>query len=143
MARDLIYEVKGLLPEKVILSIEKELSISEDIDQEVDRAAAVFGYYAVLAEKAETRYYKLKFACEVWEAETEHAVNQEREYQEKKPLAEKKLTAMVRSRPKYRSYQLKLIEIGEQKRVLKVLAKAFEKRADMIQTKSSNRRSER
>jgi hypothetical protein len=93
--RDLIYEVKGLVPEKVVVSIKKELQISEDIDSEVDKAARLFGYYAILAEKAETRFQKIKFAFDVWEAKAEHDINQEREYEKKKPLSDAKTKAAV------------------------------------------------
>ena len=66
--RDIIYELKGLLPEKIVVSVEEQLRISEDMDEEVDGAAKSYGYFAILSERAETRYQKMKFAFDQWQA---------------------------------------------------------------------------
>jgi hypothetical protein len=142
MKKDLIVEVERLLPEPVVVNIREELSISEDIDTEVDQAASKFGYYAVLSEKAQTKLDKLKFAFDVWKAKEEERIATEREYEGKKSLTLPQMTAYVKSQEKYKSYQLKLIEYEEQKRILKVIANAFEMKKDLVQTKAANRRNE-
>lgn len=142
MARDLRYELEGLIPEKVQLRLRKDLKISEDIDTEVDHAAVNFGYFAILSEKADTRYHKVKFSFEAWIAETEAKAFRKRQAAGEKPFTADQMKAHVRSDPKYRGFQMKLIELDEQKRILKVIAKAFELKKDMVQTKASNRRSE-
>lgn len=142
MAKDLVVEVEKLLPEPVVLSIRDELSISEDIDTEVDRASSNFGYYAVLSEMAQTKFDKLKFAFETWKAKEEERIATEREYEGKKPYTVAQMQSFVRSQEKYKSFQLKLIEYEEQKRILKVIANAFEMKKDLVQTKAANRRNE-
>lgn len=140
--KDLIYEVEKLLPETVFINIKDELYISEDIDTEVDQASARFGYFAVLSEKSETKYQKLKFAFEAWKGKEEERVAREREYESRKPYTERQMTAYIKSQEKAKSYQLKLIEFDEQRRVMKVIARAFEMKKDLIQSKSANRRNE-
>ena len=142
MARDLKYELTGLIPEKVELKLRKDLKISEDIDSEVDHAAINFGYFAILAEKADTRYHRVKFSFEAWQAETEAKALRTRQTTGQKAYTADQMKAHVRSQSKYRGFQIKLIELDEQKRILKVIAKAFELKKDLIQTKASNRRSE-
>ena len=140
--RDILYEVEGLLPDAVKLSVAKELSITEDMDTEVDIAARNFGYWAVLAEKAETRYQKLKFNFEAWRARVETSEAKQRAIQKLKPHTEAQMKAFVMSQSKYRAYQSRLIKFEEDRRIVKILAKAFELKKDMVQTKSSNRRNE-
>lgn len=140
--KDLVHEISGLLPEPVVVSIATQLKISEDIDTEVDTAARMYGYYAVLAERAETRYSKMKFAYEQWKAEVETREARSRVADGEKKLTEAEMKSFVQSQPKYRSYQIKLIQFDEDRRVLKVIAKAFELKKDLVQTKASNRRAE-
>jgi len=140
--RDITYEIKGLVPEKVAVSIAAELVISEDVDFEVDNAAKNFGYFAILSERSETRYQKLKYAFDAWQAEIETRANLERKAESLKSFTEHQMKSHVRSQPKYSAFQTKLIDLDEQRRILKVLLKAFEIKAGLIQTKASNRRSE-
>jgi hypothetical protein len=142
VARDLVYEISGLVPTPVTIVLRKDLMISADIDTEIDVAAINFGYYAILAEKADTRYQKVKFAYEAWVASTEAAALRTRQAEAKKPYTEAQMKAYVRSQSKYRGYQMKLIELDEQRRILKVISKAFEMKKDLVQTKAANRRGE-
>jgi len=140
--RDLVYEIAGLLPKTVTFVISKALKISEDMDTEVDEAAYLFGFYAVLAEKAETKHQKLKFNFESWRAGAESNENITRSTEGKKSHTEAQMKAVIMSQPKFRLYQKKLIEVDEQRRILKVISKALEMKKDLVQTKSSNRRNE-
>lgn len=141
--RDLVSEIKGLLPEPVVVNIQKSLKISEDMDDEVDKAASLFGYYAVLAERAETRYEKMRFAYKTWRASTEAREAKSRQSESLKRFTVEEMKSHVNSQAKYKAYQLTLIKLDEHRRTLKVIAKAFELKKDMIQTKCSNRRGER
>jgi hypothetical protein len=140
--RDISYEIKNLLPETIYVSIKKDLQITEDIDTEVDQAASQFGFYAVLSEKAETRYQKMKFAFDQWRAEVESNQIMLRAREAKKAFTEAQMKSHVMSQPKYRAFQIRLIQYDEQRRIIKVIAKAFELKKDLVQTKSSNRRKE-
>lgn len=142
MARDLSYEIKDLVPTTVTVKLATDLRITNDLDTEVDTAAINFGYFAVLAEKADTRYQKVKFAFDAWQAEIEARALRTRQAEGVKAYTEAQMKAHVKSQSKYRGFQLKLIQLDEQKRILKVLAKAFELKKDMVQTKASNRRHE-
>ena len=140
--RDIVYEIVGLVPEKVAMSVAEELTISEDVDFEVDTAAKNFGYFAILSERSETRYQKLKYAFDAWQAEVETRANLERKAEGLKPHTESQMKSHVRSQAKYSAFQTKMIQLDEQRRVLKVILKAFEIKAGLVQTKASNRRSE-
>lgn len=140
--QDLVVQIEGLLPKEIFVKVKDKLMISEDIDTEVDKAAANFGYYGVLAEKADTRHKKLKFAMETWRSEVESRIDLERFKGGEKKFTEKQMQAYIATQDKYKAYQLKMISLDDATRQLKILAKAFEKKAEMVQTKASNRRSE-
>lgn len=140
--RELVYEIEGLADETVTIAIKKELMISEDIDGEVDKAAYRFGYYAVLAEKAETRYQKLRFSYDTWKAGVEAEEHKVRMYEKKKTLTESQMKSFVMSQSKYKSFQARLIQYDQDRRLIKVVARAMEHKKDLVQTKSSNRRNE-
>jgi len=140
--KELIYRVEKLLPTTVVVNVKKSLAITEDLDTEVDRAASVYGYYAILAEKSETKYQRIKLGIETWEAETKARKDRECATAQEKKLTESQMNAYIKSQVKYKAFRLKMIELQEQKRILKVLAFAFEKKADLVQTKSANRRKE-
>ncbi len=140
--KNLQYEVKDLLPKPVQISLKEELMISEDIDSEVDRAAHIYGYYAVLAEKAESRLQKLRYAYDIWRAEIEKNKTQEMRDDGEKPYTVGQMDAFVKAHPKYHSYQAKMTELEEHRRILKVIAKAFELKSEMVRTKAANRRTE-
>jgi hypothetical protein len=142
MKRKLVYELKNLLPDPVRIAVHEDLVISEDMDTEVDRAAGYYGFFAVLSEKAESRYERLKAAFELWQSEQTAMIFQEAKDGDEKKPTEKQVDARVKSHPKWKKFKFKLIELDEHKRVLKVIAKAMDKKADLIQTKSANRRSE-
>lgn len=142
MLKDLLYEIKGLVPDKVVLSLEEHLRISEDLDTEIDVAAKNYGYFAILSEKSESRHQKMKFAFESWQAETETRAAMERKGEGEKPFTEAQMKAHIKSQPKYSAFQSKLIELDEQRRILKSILKAFEIKSSLIQTKASNRRNE-
>jgi hypothetical protein len=140
--KDLIYMIEGLLEEKIVVKLRPLLMISEDLDFEVDRAASMYGYYAVLSEKADTRYQRLKYSYEKWRAEHESREQRLRATEGKKAFTEAQMRAEVQSQPKFRTYQVKIIHLEEQKRVLKIIAKALEFKKDLVQTKCANRRGE-
>lgn len=140
--RDLEFEIKGLLPEDIYFSVKDELKITDDLDREVDEASARYAFYALLAEKAETMYQKLKFRSEGWRAEVESTESSRRFSENLKSATEAQMKAFVCPQPKYRQYQVKLIEYDDKRRVQKILARAFEMKKDLIQTKCSNRRTE-
>lgn len=140
--KDVSVEIEGLVSDKVFVKVKNDLLITEDIDTEVDHASANFGYYAVLSEKAETRYQKLKYAFERWKAEFGMSIDAERVRDGAKKLTEKQKEECLITHEKFKAYQLKMIKLDDDRRTLKILAKAFEKKADLIQTKSSNRRKE-
>lgn len=139
---DLTYLVTGLIDEEIVVKLRPLLTISEDLDYEVDRAAAIYGYYAVLSEKADTRYQRVKFNSEKWRAEAEFAESKARQTSGLKAHTEAQMKAFIMSQPKYRSYHSHIIECDEQKRILKIIAKALELKKDLVQTKAANRRKE-
>jgi hypothetical protein len=146
--KNLVVEIEGLLPDNVEINLEKSLKITNDLDYEVDHAAYTFGYVAVLSEKAEDRYERLKFSFENWQAELEARLFKQREEEIKqsesklKPYTENQMKALVRAEPKYKLYKQKLLKLDHDRKVLKVFADSLAKKKDLIQTKCSNRRNE-
>jgi hypothetical protein len=134
---DFIVEIPGLVPETVTVALKEDLTITDDLTVEIDRCAAQFGYYAVLAERANARLQRLKFSYDLWLAEVETELTSERKFRLVKDLERK-----VMLLPKAKLYRIKLLKFEEEARILKQVAKAFEIKKDLIQTKSSNRRSE-
>jgi hypothetical protein len=68
--------------------------------------------------------------------------SRESETLKEKRLTNEQMKCHIRSLPKYMAYRMKIIELSEQKRVLKNIVKAFEIKASMVQTKCANRRRE-
>ena len=137
-----MHEISNVLPEKVTLSIRDELLISEDLDTEVDQAAYRFGYYAVLAEKAAGRASRLKMVLEFWEADETKKVIEERERDHKKPYTESQMKAYIHSNQFYKIRRYEIEQAAEQANILDQIARAFDKRTSMVQTKAANRRKE-
>ena len=139
---NITYTVDGLTQEPIEISTRDLMYISEDMDSEVDRAACDYGFYAVLSEKAETKHQRLKFKFEQWKARTEHDELSRREAEKEKKLTEASMRSYIMSQPKYRAYQLKIIDYGERARVCKKVVDVLSARKDLLQTKCSNRRKE-
>jgi len=137
MSRDYVVEIAGLTPEVITTSIKEDLSISDDLAVEIDRCAAQFGYYAVLAERASSRYQRLKLSYEFWIAEVEKDMLESRSFK-----LVKDLNREIHSLQKCKLFKVKLLKFEEESKILKQIARAFEIKKDLIQTKSSNRRSE-
>ncbi len=140
--RNLIVEIENVVPEKVVLSIKDELLITEDIDTEIDQAAYRFGYFAVLAEKAKHRAEKFKMALEFMESELIKEISESREAECKKALTVDQMKATVRSQTKYKNLRYQVHIAAEQSDILFQVAKAFERKSNLIQTKAANRRRE-
>ncbi len=140
--RDLIVEIADVVPEKVVVNVKEDLSISNDLDHEVDTAARNFGYYAIIAEKAESRYQKCKAAFERWKAMAETNSAREREEEGLKKMTVAERENFISSQDKFRAFQIKMIQYDEDRRIMKVVSKAFEAKKDLVQTKAANRRSE-
>ena len=142
MAKNIELIFEKLLPESVKFSLKEELSISENIDNEVDKAAHLFGFYAVLAEKAESRYQRLDFAFGKWVSQTKTNETKRRELSNIKKLTKDQLEDFVKSQPMCQAYKLNLIKCDNDRRILRSIAKAVELRCSLVQTKAANRRRE-
>ena len=139
---DLIVELEGIIPTKVIVNVKDKLRIGKDLEKELDGAAEQFGFFAVLAEKAVTRHDTLTLAYKLWRAEAETKVNEEHKLGDVKLPTKDQMVSIIRSDLKYKATQLKLIKYSEDIRILKALASAFEKKVETIRTKCSNKRRE-
>jgi len=138
MTKDLFVEIGGVAPDTVTVDIREDLTLSEDLERELDIAAANFGYYAVLAEKAAAKLERAKTSFELWKSvQGESLVEEHGNFKTLKEM-ERKISMM----PKYRKYRLKICEYQENASVLSKIAKAFEIKSSMVQTKNANRRRE-
>lgn len=135
-------EFDKIVPEKVQINLREELEITEDIDTEVNEAAGTFGFYAVLAEKADQKMSQIRFECDKWVAEERKRVQTERDLMEYKMFTEPQMMAHLNTTPQYLAYQKLLIKATGQRNMLRCISKAFELKASLVQTKAANRRSE-
>jgi hypothetical protein len=148
---EIVVEIDGLMPEPIVVDLKKALKISEDIDFEVDHAAYFFGHYAVLAEKADIRYERLKFSFEEWQSNFEARLYRERDEEIKsnanddkkiKQYTEAQLKAIVRAEPKYSAYRSRLLKLDHDRKILRAIKDALSDKVSLIQTKAANRRKE-
>lgn len=142
MAKDIELYFDDILPDRVKFSLREELNISEDIDSEVDKASATFGFYAVMSEKASARLSKLNFAFEKWKNKTQRDTIIQRDNDGLRKLTIKQMEEFLKSIPMYQSYQLRVVEYEEQRNILRSITKAFEFKCNLVQTKAANRRRE-
>jgi hypothetical protein len=136
-AKDLQIAIDGLLPEEVKISLKSELMVSEDLERDVRRTAAQYGYYAVLAEKAESRHRRGKLAFDMWRSEYEDELSQNTKFARVKDL-----TRQVMKHPKYKAWMLKLDKYQEDAGLMRAITKAFEHKKDLVQTSAADRRRE-
>lgn len=130
------------LPERVALNIKSSLTISEDLNREVDEAAATAAYWAVMAGRADAKLARLQFAFDMWRAEIEKELFQEREVAGLKPFTQGQLETHIKTHIEFRKLMVKILKLKQDVGDLKSLARAFEYKKDMIQTKSANLRRE-
>ena len=138
--KELVVDIEGVHKDHTVsIALKEELTISDDLEREAKQTPASFGYYAVLAAKAEAKFTRVEDAFEQWQAETETAILEDRG-KPFKTVAE--LKRVLRALPKYASYKSKLNELSEQAAILKAVSKAFEHKKDLVQTIAANRRKE-
>ncbi len=135
--KDLEIAIEGLLPQEIRIKLKAELTVSEDLEREVRRTAAQFGYYAVLAEKAESRHRRGKLGYDMWRSGYEDELSRDTSFKRVKDL-----TRLVMQSPKYKAWMLKLDQYEEEARIIKAIAKAFEIKKDLVQTSAADRRKE-
>ena len=137
--KNLKINIEGLASKPIHLELKKDLEITDDIEYEAKRAAARFGYYAVLAEEAQARVERAESSFEVWTAQESRSLEEENG----KPFKTvEELKRKLRMIPKYSQWKSTLVKYRKEYRILKVVAKSFEHKKDLIQTVAANRRSE-
>jgi len=134
----LTVEIKGLAKKDIKVSVRKALSISEDIEYELRRAASMYGYYAVLAEEAQARLEGAEAKYDIWYSKESKALEEERG----KFKTVEELKRHVKMIPKYASWMTTLAKYRKEYRMLKAISKAFEHKKDLVQSISANRRAE-
>ena len=101
--RDLTIEIDGLLPEPVKFALREELEISSDIERDIRRLPALFGYFAILSEKAESRCRRAKLAFDMWRNDYEDELCTGTKFSRVKDM-----TRLVMKHPKYKAWVLKM-----------------------------------
>lgn len=139
--KNMIVEIEGVSSELISIDIKRDLEISEDIEREIKQAASRFGYMAVCAEEAESRFEKASTAYDIWKAKQERELIEENGGKQFKTAAE--LHRKLYLIPKYANWQSTLNKYKKDWRMCKIFAKAFEHKKDMVQTIAANRRAER
>lgn len=136
--KNLRINIEGLASKPINIQLKRDLEITDDIEYEAKRAAARFGYYAVLAEEAQARVEKAESAFDIWYAK--ECKSLEDEYGKFKTVDEMK--RKIKLIPEYSQWQATLLKYRKEFRILKVTAKSFEHKKDLVQTIAANRRAE-
>jgi len=137
--KNLKINIEGLANKPIKVEIKRDLEITDDIEYEAKRAAACFGYYGVLAEEAQGRVDKAEMAYDIWYGTQCRELEQENGKPFKTVEEMKRKVKMI---PKYSQWQATLGKYRKEYRVLKVIAKSFEHKKDLVQTICANRRAE-
>ena len=136
--REHVIEIEGLIPESVSVALKEDLTISEDLEGELNKTAALFGYYAVLAEKAFARVKNAQIHFDMWEARQLRSILRSKD----KPDPKWIIDADIKALPKWFAYQEKIRQYEKEAKILKAIATAFENKLKLVQTKNANRRKE-
>ncbi len=139
LSKELIVEIEKVADHTVVISVMEDLTIKEDIDDEVRKTSALFGYYAVLSELAASKLDKVKDRFEIWKASEQRSLIEENGGPFK-TVAE--MNSKLIFIPAYKGYKNVIRKYEKEARVLKVIAKAFEHKKDLVQTMAANRRTE-
>lgn len=138
--RDITFELVGVVPNRVIIKVKEKLKIGANLDAELDEASEQCGFYASLAEKAETKFQRIELSYKIWRANEETKKLEELEESGGKKFTKDQMTSYIRGTTTYKEKQLLMIDMDEKRRVLKALAKAFYTKSELIRTKCSNKR---
>lgn len=138
---DLLKDAISGLPEKVQIKVWEELRL-RPIDVEVDEVAGWYGFYAVLAEKADLRLMKLELAFSIWKEDRSEAMRTSLAAERKKSLTNARMESYLKTLANYRGFELKVVEYTFERNVLRTIAKAFGMKKDLVQTKAANMRQE-
>ena len=138
-ADEAVVEIEGLVPEKVTIALKEDLTISEDLDHEVDHCAALFGYYSVLAQKAQERLKRAETRFEIW---LTHQQLEVMKTKDNSKFSKWEVDAEVKQLPKWWAFKEKINKFDCDAGVLKSISNAFEKKIGLVQTKNANRRKE-
>ena len=136
--RELAINIEGLVPDVVAINLKEDLTVTEDLEREVAEGSAMYGYYAVLSEKAEARSQSVELAFKVWKNAKERKLIKEHGNFK---LA-KDMERMVICDPTWKAYQIKIGEYQSEAKILKQISKAFELKVSLVQTANANRRAE-
>jgi hypothetical protein len=141
---DLETEVEGLTEKPITLDVRKDLIIGGDLEKEAREAAAWFGYYAVLSERAQSRLKKCKLAFEIWQARASEAMEitlAEKSKSKKRPT-QRAIQEALRLQPKFKAFELEVIKATEKAGIMNKWAIALQEKKGLIQTLCANRRKE-
>lgn len=138
---EVVVEIDGIVPETVRCALKHDLTIGADLAREAERAASMYGYYAVLSEKALARLRRTELSFKMWRVHEEDAIEEELKSLGKK-LTIKNIDRWLMKREKYRGYELLIIRLKSESGILNAIARAFEHKKDLIQTLNANRRRE-
>ena len=140
LERDITFELVGVVPHKVIVKVKERLKIGANLDAELDEASEQCGFYASLAEKAETKHQRIELSYKIWRAGEETKKFAQLDSAGEKKFTKDQMTSYIRGTVEYKNRQLDMIDMDEKRRVLKALAKAFYTKSELIRTKCSNKR---
>ena len=123
------------------LDMYQELKISEEsLDPALQKQPVNYGFVAMVYQRVTeaVKLYKLElegFYSELYSKQEDKVINGK--YQTKEAKENK-----VKTNPKYRIMQQKLIRLETQKGILEDFKRALEQKKDIMQTLSANRRKE-
>jgi len=129
---DISFEIGS---EEVELNTKKDILISNNLDKEVDIAAANIAYYGALKAMAKKRLATMKTKYKIWTARHKRSIAEGRERGKLKALTGAMMEAEIRAHPQYLRYKKELIKREEQFDVLESTYESFRDKKAMVRQK--------
>lgn len=125
----------------VQLDLDDLMPIGPDLSDEFTRQPSIYAYVATLAARAEALWIEVKRDLEQLYAETDKEVRLDL-IQSNEKVTEDKVKAEVKLRRGYHEALMEELEYREQHLIMQALVRAFEMRAQMLQSLGAHLRAE-
>lgn len=136
--KELLLEIEGLTSEKISIELRKLLKVGSDLEEEARNASAYFGYYAILAARAEMKFRRRETSFDIWFVkEKQKIINSAT-----KKISQKAAEEEIKRSARYKGWKDVLFKSEQDSLVLSKCARALEYKIGCVQTLNANRRKE-
>jgi hypothetical protein len=137
--KELLLEIDGLTSEKISIELRKLLKVGSDLEEEARNASAYFGYYAILAARAEMKFRRRETSFEIWFVKEKQKII---DSASPKKMSQKAAEEEIKRSSNYKNWKDVLFKAEQDSLVLNKCARALEYKIGCVQTLNANRRKE-